>query len=226
MIILTGPRKNLQITHDAGDWKQFLADPEKHWKEGRSAKMLADTWEEAAPALPWEMQAAFVDTPFAKFDPALAIPEYEVDLPGGRRASQSDLFVLGRIGKDLAVLMIEGKVDESFGPTLGDWLKEASPGKHKRLAALKEALGLSGDLPPTLRYQLLHRAASPVLEARRLGAEYAAMVVHSFSAKEAWLEDYRAFAKLLGLSGKKGAVECVRRDAEPELWMGWVKGES
>ena len=29
------------------DWKAWLADPEKHWKDGRSAKMLAESWEAA-----------------------------------------------------------------------------------------------------------------------------------------------------------------------------------
>lgn len=226
MIILTGPRKRLEITRSADDWKQFLADPEKHWKEGRSAKMLANAWEEASPGLPWEMQAAFVDTPFAEFEPTLAIPEYEVDLPGGRRPSQNDLFVLGRIGTDLAVIMVEGKVDESFGPLLGDWLVDASPGKLERLAALQDVLGLKGELPASVRYQLLHRTASPVMEAKRLGAHYAAMVVHSFSTQDAWLEDYVAFCRALGVSGRKRRLEAVRRVGEPELWVGWVSGDA
>jgi hypothetical protein len=46
-------------------------------------------------------------------------------------------FVLGRIGPDLAVLMIEVKVEESFGPLLGEWLPDASPGKLKRLEHLR-----------------------------------------------------------------------------------------
>jgi hypothetical protein len=36
--------------------------------------------------------------------------DYEVDLTGSKRPSQNDLFVLGRIGADLAVMMVEGKV--------------------------------------------------------------------------------------------------------------------
>lgn len=163
-------------------------------------------------------------TPFERFVPLLAIPEYEVALPGGQRPSQNDLFVLGRIYSDLAVIMVEGKVDESFGPALGDWLKDASPGKLKRLAALQDTLHLADTLPGSLRYQLLHRTASPVLEALRLQARYAAMVVHSFSASDAWLEDYQSFAALLGAIGEKGVLESVPTGTAPDLWIGWVAG--
>jgi hypothetical protein len=225
MLILRGPRKNLELTHDAEGWKTFLADPEKHWKDGRSAKMLAEAWEAAAPNLPPELVDAFAGTPFEAFDPILAIPEYEVDLPGGRRASQNDLFVIGRIDDDLAVLVIEGKVDESFGPLLGEWLLLASPGKLRRLAFLQETLGLEHVPMDGLRYQLLHRTASPVIEAKRLRARYAAMVVHSFSEHGAGLDDYRRFVSLLGGTGATGRLERITALHEPELWVGWVSGD-
>jgi hypothetical protein len=38
--------------------------------------------------------------------------------------------------------MVEGEVSESFGPTLGEWLSEASPGKESRLKFLLRTLGL------------------------------------------------------------------------------------
>ena len=39
--------------------------------------------------------------------------------------------------------MVEGKVRESFGPTLGEWLTDASRGKRTRLRALEKAIGLA-----------------------------------------------------------------------------------
>ena len=112
--------------------------------------------------------------------------------------------------------MIEGKVDESFGPLLDEWLLGASNGKQQRLAFLRSSLGIEEELPGSIRYQLLHRTASPLIEARRIGARYAAMVVHSFSDEDAWLEDYRAFAELMGVSGGKGGLERVVRHKEPD----------
>ena len=67
MLILTGPRKNLQLTQSSEDWKQFLADPVKHWKDGRSAKMLAESWESGLPGVPKEMSDVFRGTPFESF---------------------------------------------------------------------------------------------------------------------------------------------------------------
>ena len=45
MLILRGPRSRLEPMRCAEDWKQFLAKPELHWKDGRSAKMLAERWD-------------------------------------------------------------------------------------------------------------------------------------------------------------------------------------
>ncbi|HPO58416.1 MAG TPA: hypothetical protein PLV53_06185 [Anaerolineaceae bacterium] len=51
--------------------------------------------------------------------------------------------------------MVEGKVAETFGPTLEKWLEQPTPGKLKRLCFLKRKLGLEFDLPGSIRYQLL-----------------------------------------------------------------------
>lgn len=190
MLIIHPPDKPLVPTRSAEDWKAFLAYPVKHWKDGRSAKMLAECWESSRPEVPREFQSAFAGTPFESFLPLLGIPEYCVDLPGGDRPSQNDLFLLGRIGSDFAVIMVEGKVDESFGPLLGEWLIDASP----------------------------------LIEAERFSAKYAAMIVHSFSPSDAGLGDYQAFAHVMGIEGGKGALERVPSHSEPELWMGWVTG--
>jgi len=226
MLILRGPRSGLESMRSAEDWKQFLADPELHWKDGRSAKMLAERWHSALPEMPPEIVLVFRGTPFEEFDGLVAIPEYEVPLPGGSRASHNDLFVLGRIDRELAVIMIEGKVDESFGPLLGEWLVDASPGKLERLAYLRSRLRIEGELDRSVRYQLLHRVASPLIEAERIGARYAAMIVHSFSRVDACLDDYCAFCGVLGVAGTKNRLERVRRVGEPELWVGWVGGEA
>jgi hypothetical protein len=52
-----------------------------------------------------------------------------------------------------------------------------------------------------VRYQLLHRTVSAILEAKRFHAKYAVMLVHSFSDSDQWLPDYERFVSLLGTSG-------------------------
>jgi len=56
----------------------------------------------------------------------LAIPEYKVPFPGGQRASQNDIFVLATGNDQLVSIMVEGKVSEPFGQTIGEWRENAS----------------------------------------------------------------------------------------------------
>ncbi|WP_102226675.1 DUF6946 family protein [Acidimangrovimonas sediminis] len=161
-------------TRGLGDWRALLADPEKHWRAGYSAMAAARSWE-AADGLPPEIAAMFV----TNAELLLAIPEHKVALPGGRRESQCDVFALVRDGNETVSLAVEAKVAEPFDRTIGDWLRNASDGKRTRLAAICELLGCPPP-PDDLYYQLFHRTAAAILEAKRFGTDTAAMVVHSF----------------------------------------------
>ncbi len=157
------------------------------------------------------------------------IPERRVPLPGGRRASQTDLFVLARSSDGLVTIAVEGKVEEAFGPLVSEWLTEdASPGKHERLAFLADRLGADPNGLGPLRYQLLHRTASALIEAKEFGAVHAVMLVHSFSPANAGLDDYRSFAKALGVQGDAGLDRVVSlpetRDGV-RLHLAWACGE-
>jgi hypothetical protein len=111
---------------------------------------------------------------------------------------------------------------ESLGPTVEGWSKDASPGKQRRVAYLRDLLGLPEVLPDGLRYQLLHRTAAAILEARRFVAPHAAMVVHSFSAGNEGFEDFRTFARLLGAGVEPGRLVQVPGRAGPTLHLGWA----
>src|SRR5208282_286720 len=118
----------LTFTSGPADWQELLADKTKHWKTGYSARTLAHCWE-AVEGFPPEVAQALRRTDDALLEgltPVLAIPEFRVPLPGGVRASQNDLFVLARSAKGPVSIMVEGKVSESFGPTLGEWRSDAS----------------------------------------------------------------------------------------------------
>ncbi len=212
------------------DWRQLLADPIKHWRSGYSARALVESWENAS-GLPDEIQSLLEDADdpqLHNLEMLLAIPEYQVALPGGSRPSQNDLFVLARTGDNrLAVIMVEGKVNEPFGPTLGEWLQNASPGKMKRLAFLCDQLEISPQhIPPTIRYQLLHRTVSAVLMARRFTARYAMMIVHSFSQEHRWLEDYEAFLELFAVRGRINTLTFLATITDIQLFAGWAAGEA
>jgi hypothetical protein len=158
-----------------GAWRPLLADPVLHWRTGYSARTLAHCWEEAA-GVPAEIDRILGGAT----ELLLAIPEHKVPLPGGRRDSQCDLFALVRGSRGLVAAAIEGKVNEPFGPLIGDWLKGASKGKQARIDAIMSRLGRNAPVPPSLHYQLLHRTAAALIEGERFAAPHSAMIVHSF----------------------------------------------
>lgn len=217
----------LHFTSGPEDWKALLADPEKHWRTGFSARTLAHCWE-TADGLPPEVVSAFQacrDPLLQDLRPLLAVPEFKVPLPGGRRQSQNDLFVLGCSKAGPVSIMVEGKVSESFGPTLEEWGVGSTPGKRKRLTFLLETLGLPDSVPPTLRYQLFHRAASAILEGERYRAKAAVLLVHSFSQQKAGWDDYQSFIRLFGVEAAWGAVQKISSRSAIPLFAGWVPGD-
>jgi hypothetical protein len=161
----------LMFTSGPNDWQSLLADQSKHWKTGYSAKTLAHCWE-AVEGFPPEVAGALQRTDDGLLEgltPVLGIPEFKVPLPGGVRPSQNDLFVLAKSERGPVSIMVEGKVSESFGPTLGQWRNDASQGKEERLRFLLSTLGLLKNPEDSVRCQLLHRAASALSPASSSG---------------------------------------------------------
>lgn len=208
-----------------GDWQQFLAEPEKQWRDGYSAKSLAESWE-GARGIPREVEAlleAIESEPRLLF----AFPEHKVPLPGSSRGeSQNDIFAMVRTRCSTISVTIEGKVDEPFDRRLSDWLKNASPGKLQRLNFLAASLGLDAAMiPGTIHYQLLHRTVSALIEADRFKADAAAMIVHSFSPTRKWFEAYAAFCRLLGIEPEPDRLYLAQTPTNRPLYVGWACGD-
>jgi Domain of unknown function (DUF6946) len=216
----------LTFTSGPEDWQALLADPVKHWRTGYSARTLAYCWE-ASEGFPPEVKEALQrtdDAALQNLTPILAIPEFKVPLPGGVRPSQNDLFVLARGATGLVSIMVEGKVSESFGPTLGDWRGDASPGKESRLRFLLSALGLTENPAGSVRYQLLHRAASSVITGEQFRAAAAIMLIHSFSEQRVGWSDYQSFAALFGVDAVEGVVQRFGMGSKIPFFGVWVVG--
>lgn len=216
----------LHFTSGAADWQALLAEPTKHWRTGYSARTLAHCWE-AADGFPAEVAAAMAnssDPLLVGTEPVLAVPEFKVPLPGGERASQNDIFVLARSTSGPVSIMVEGKVNEPFGPTIEEWRADASSGKKTRLSFLLRSVGLPKEIDGAIRYQLLHRAASAVIEGERYRAVAAVMLVHSFSTKRAGWSDYRAFLNLFGVRGEVGLPQRLPGAQVVPLFAVWVPG--
>lgn len=216
------------FTTGPDDWKALLADPEKHWRTGYSARTLAHCWE-AADGFPAEVARAFeesTDSLLQGLEPVLAVPEFKVPLPGGLRASQNDVFVLGKSVAGPVTIMVEGKVNESFGPTIDEWLIGASKGKLERLDFLTRKLGLPSRPAGGLRYQLLHRAASAIITGEQFRAAAAVMLVHSFSEARTGWADYKSFLDRFAVKAEIGVVQRIAPETSVlPLFAAWIPGD-
>ena len=213
-------------TENKEDWRKFLADPKKQWKEFYSAYELANCWENSK-GFPCCISKIFQNSYFPLFknlELLLAIPEYKVEFPGGTRSSQNDLFVLSKSGNELCTIMIEGKVDEDFGDhTVKSWLKDASEGKEKRLNYLREVLNLELVNLNEIRYQLLHRTASAIIIAENFTANNALMLVQSFSTTNNHFDDYSKFLNLYGITNSvPDKIYYIKLIKNIILYIGWV----
>jgi len=198
------------------DWRK-LHKPE-HWVEGYSAFELANSWETAKPDLPPKIAALFCGSA----ELLAAIPEHKTSLSGRGKSSQTDVLAFIRVKNRVCAVAVEGKKDEHFGKLAGKWLKGASAGKKKRLKHIADKLGLPCPPPDNIRYQLLHRTATAIIEAERFNADCAAMIVQSFSPQHAWFEDFAEFLDLFGIDSVKR--DKIYKTGKPgmTLYFGWA----
>jgi hypothetical protein len=209
-------------------WKQLLAEPERHWQPGFSAMSTAFSWE-SADGMPKEIISLFAnaDEPALRdASLAIAIPEYKVGLAGGARPSQNDVFAILTASGGLISVMVEGKARENFDSLLGDWKKRTSPqGVKTRLADIADQIGLNTRIPDEIRYQLLHRTASAIIEAKRFHAPFAAMIIQSFVSDDAenHYGDFCAFIRLYGKEPIKGTLIELATPNKCRLFAAWVQ---
>jgi hypothetical protein len=201
----------------------LVAKPE-HWRQGRSAYELASSWV-GANDIPDTVRGVLETADeYRGAELVEAFFERQVDLRTPGRPSQTDLLAFVRLADGYAVVAVEGKVDEPFGPKVEDW--NTGPGTEARLRALCELLDIPSRASKELRYQLFHRTASAVFEAERYGVSRAAMVVHSFDPKDAGFADFSAFSEALGVGEPAvGGMTGAKSVGGVELRLGWVRDQ-
>jgi len=212
------------------DWKLLLAQPDKHWKTGYSAKALAHCWY-TAQGFPDSVLKIFKSSgikTFQNIKMLVALPEYKVSLPPvGGRPSQSDIFVLAKGDGKLVSIAVEGKALEGFGETIDEWSTDKSSGKETRLNYLLNLLSLNNSAIGKCKYQLLHRTASAIIEAQKFNAQAALMLVHAFSDDPKAFSDYQQFLNLFDIiNSLEDSLVFAKKINGLDLYFAWVKGES
>jgi hypothetical protein len=199
-----------------------LAKQELHWRAGYSAQELAVAWSSSGNDFPAVVRAVLNTAPeYAQAEFVDGFFEREVELGSPGRNSQTDLMVIAGLDDELGIIAVEGKVEESFAELVMDW--NSTRGKQRRLERLCETLGLDAAQVGGIRYQLLHRTASAIYEAKRYRCRHALMLVHSFSPTHRWFEDFAAFSCAMCLPIKQPDLCSSAKACEGvSLRLAWV----
>ena len=156
----------------------------------------------------------------------LAIPEYQVPLKGGSRGSQNDVWGLIKFKKDIFSVSVEAKAGENFDDIVIDWLNQnkKKAGREVRLKDLKSILQIENKDTDQIRYQLLHRAVSAILEARRFQTDGAMMIIQSFSDSDKF-DDFANFCNLFGIKAERNIAFRIEPFTEMPLYFCWIDCE-
>ena len=197
------------------EWYQF-APPKakgKHWKDGRSAKSLAQFMTDKNQVK--KLEDILVELEYNTKGVISCTPEANTVLPCKGNGRNHDLLM---IGEDF-VVGIEAKVSESFGEEISTELIEASDNKKNRIDTLANELfgckinevkdGLE------LRYQLLTGVYGTLREAENNKKSKALFLVVVFTdgltsedenAVNRNNDDFKNFCQQIGLSAEGGTI--------------------
>ncbi len=192
------------------DWREIVGP--KNWVAGHSAYELAFSWQTAGgvpPGIARALESSGAPS-LAGLRLDVALVEKPIFLDTQRAPSMTDLMGYGRNASgEPIIIAVEGKAQETFGPPVRSWLRgdalefpagvEPRPTRARRFEFLCERLGLGVDHECQLRYQLLHRTVSALLEGELHAAVAVVVVVHAFGSEAAsnWT-DYQLFLEALG----------------------------
>ena len=207
--------KNNNIITTVEEWYQF-APPKakgKHWKDGRSAKSLAQFMTDKNQVK--KLEDILVELKYDTNGVISCTPEANTVLPCKGNGRNHDLLM---IGEDF-VVGIEAKVSESFGEEISTELIEASDNKKGRIDKLANELfgckinevkdGLE------LRYQLLTGVYGTLLEAENNKKSKALFLVIVFTdgitredenAVNRNNDDFKNFCHQIVLSAEGGTI--------------------
>ena len=207
--------KNNNIITTVEEWYQF-APPKakgKHWKDGRSAKSLAQFMTDKNQVK--KLEDILVELKYGTNGVISCTPEANTVLPCKGNGRNHDLLM---IGEDF-VVGIEAKVSEPFGEEISTELIEASDNKKGRIDKLANELfgckinevkdGLE------LRYQLLTGVYGTLLEAENNQKSKALFLVIVFTdgltsedenAVNRNNDDFKNFCQQIGLSAEGGTI--------------------
>lgn len=144
-----------------------------------------------------------------------AWPELKTPLPYPGEGRNHDLVAIGKVGDTRLLLAVEGKVDETMGPTIGTYWRKSKRTYGSRAwrridALLAAAFGSDTDALRDpwqgLPYQMLTALVGTAIEAANRSCAIGVLCVHEFVTESATAKklalnsaDFRNFVEACGL---------------------------
>jgi hypothetical protein len=141
-------------------------------------------------------------------------------------ASQCDVWAVVKTQVGMLSLTVEAKAKEKFGDEiLEKWLAAGTTEKSRTNREIRFKY-IRSNLPRSdsflkVRYQMLHRCAAAVIEAKRLGFQHAAFVVQAFDSPKESFQDYAVFCQALNIPTCRGNMATTSVDGI-SLSVGWA----
>lgn len=198
---------------------------------------MAASWEDAAArpsGLPERLEALFNAGEFR--DPVLmvGIAEHKVPLAGRGGDSQCDLWGLLNTTEGIVSMSVEAKASEPFGggnEPLEAWLN-AGTSTNSPANRWTRWEHVIANLPAPeeggydhIPFQLLHRCAAAVIEARRWRVKNAAFVVQGFNCPQESFDRFAEMARVMGVPGIERGTMGMTMVADIRLGISWADCE-
>jgi hypothetical protein len=180
--------------------------------------------------LPKPITKLFQNRNFAEAELLFAVAEHKVKLAGRGHDSQCDVWAMLNTSKGAVSLTVEAKANEPFGQdneTLAEWLgaersEQSQKNRQMRWDYIRKHLPSPGTNGYSeVAYQLLHRCAAAVIEARRFRLSHAAFLVQSFNSPKESFNEYVRFCVAIGIRVERGQMQITSVE-DVRLGIGWA----
>jgi hypothetical protein len=177
---------------------RLLASPAAPGKHKDAAYQTAHSWFDAQD-LPAAVRATLESDPTYAGARLLKVFFEKPSEANASGAGHTNVLAVVEVRSGLAIVGVVGKLNEPFGDYVSEW-NDGSPGRATRLAASIKQLGMPADVATGLRYQLIHRTVSILLEAQTIGARKAVLLIQSFGSDHSptGFADLQMFGAVLG----------------------------
>lgn len=191
--------------------------PCKNLRMNKEALDTVHRWE-AAKGLPPEI----CDIVGSDAELEYAVPGLKVSIPDRCHGdSRCDVFARVKTGHGIGGIGITSIPEKGFGEVIHKW-RGHTEDWQERLSTVCSALETRNPPPPDMCYKPFHRLAAAIYVADKHGADFAGMIVQSFSQRRKGYDDFEAFCDLLDAKLVPGKPCRTKLKSGRRILLAWV----